>query len=185
MRPMLVLQTEGRDAALKRLAHLALKAGVGVDDVPLEILVHRRSKLSSGPGCLASRDSAPPEFCSDRLPWFVRLFVYQLLLFSCSRSETAGSLNCLSAAVKCSIAASMPCPRTLSTSAEVAGENKHGDDHDDGGGLHFVARSASRPCASPARTSFRNSQPRRFGLGMTARSDTPLSRASVPRSAVC
>ena len=43
-----VLQAEGLDAALQRLAHLALKAGVGVDDVPLEILVDRRGKLLGG-----------------------------------------------------------------------------------------------------------------------------------------
>src|SRR5882757_355 len=43
-----VLQAKGRDAALERLADLALKAGVGVDDVPLEILVDRWRKRLGG-----------------------------------------------------------------------------------------------------------------------------------------
>jgi len=37
-----VFEMVGGDARLQRLLHLALKAGVGVDDVPLEILVDRR-----------------------------------------------------------------------------------------------------------------------------------------------
>jgi len=43
-----VLQTERHDAALERLANFALKAGVGVDDVPLEVLVDRGSELLGG-----------------------------------------------------------------------------------------------------------------------------------------
>ena len=35
----LVLQSEGGDARLERLFHLALKAGVGVDDVPLHVRI--------------------------------------------------------------------------------------------------------------------------------------------------
>ena len=67
-----VLQAEGRDAALEGLAHLALKARVGVDDVPLEVLVDRRGKLLRGlrasPRGSALPDSAllPPSLCLFR-----------------------------------------------------------------------------------------------------------------------
>ena len=49
-----ILQAEGHNAALERLAHLPLEAGVGVDDVPLEILVDRRSELLGSLGMVAS-----------------------------------------------------------------------------------------------------------------------------------
>src|SRR5437588_11960393 len=39
--PDLVLQTERLDARLQRLPHLALKAGIGVDDVPLHVRIAR------------------------------------------------------------------------------------------------------------------------------------------------
>ena len=44
----LVLQPERLHTTLQRLAHLALKAGVGVDDVPLEVFIRRRRELRGG-----------------------------------------------------------------------------------------------------------------------------------------
>ena len=44
-RPILFCRPKACDAALERLLHLALEARVGVDDVPLEVLVDRRGKL--------------------------------------------------------------------------------------------------------------------------------------------
>ena len=129
----LVLQAEGRDAALEGLTHLTLEAGVSVDDVPLEVFVDRRGKLLRG---LSLR------VLLFRILLFCRhgcaFFAHRLLL---STSLAGKTKSCCLVVLGQTVQQSFDCPADdIVHQPEVRGEDEDGDEDDHRRRLNFGAR---------------------------------------------